>query len=353
MGAVWLVFLYFPGRSLSESESEPLWLILGWIGLVSFGIVYVTGFVVGMGGGWHTPTRPVITLFFVALGCALLTIPAIGWNSTSFLPFLMAYAAYGIGAAWHWWTVGISVIIVGIGTAITISNGAPLPWLLLGIVAMMAVVNTINIWLISRSVAADELRMDLATSEERESIARDVHDLLGHSLTVVKLKAELAARLIDRDPDAARAELAEISRITGEAITGVRSTVTGLRTHSLAEQLELTVRTLASASVSVNVEGKPTALSPVQAIPAAWILREATTNILRHAHATSVSITIKPGMLVIEDDGIGFSPNGSSDGTVPSGGNGVSGMRERAVTAGAVFTIEPVRNTGTKVSVTW
>lgn len=351
MGAVWLVFLYFPGMSLTHSSADAGWIALGWVGLVLFAITYVLGFVIGMRCEWQQPSRPVIVLFFIAIAWAALTIPAIGWDSTSFLPFLMAYAAYGIGTAWHWWSVGVSVTLVAVGSVIAYNRGSAIPWVLVGIVAMMAVVNTINTWLISRSVAADELRMDLATSEERESIARDVHDLLGHSLTVVKLKAELASRLLERDPAAARAELEEISRITGEAIAGVRSTVTGLRAHNFEQQLQLTRGTLQSAGISVTISGSLDALSPAQVIPAGWILREATTNILRHAQATRVSITIEPGVLTIEDNGVGVR-------TAP--GNGVQGMIERAAGAGA--TLEITRATpgfgadaseGTKVSMVW
>ena len=359
MGAVWLVFLIYPGMALSQSTSPDWLVVVGWVGLFSFAAAYIAGFVIGMRGGWQSPTRLVIALFFAAIGCAMLTVPAIGWGATSFLPFLMAYAAYGIGVVWHWATTFTSVALVAGNTVAALSQGTQPPWVLVGIIAMMAVVNTINVWLIGRSVADDEVRMELATSEERETIARDVHDLLGHSLTVVKLKAELASRLIDRDPQAARAELEEITRITGEAISSVRSTVTGLRTHSFDDQLRLSSHALTAAGVTVNVMGIPTALSPAQSIPAAWILREATTNILRHANASRVTITVAPGELTVIDNGAGVA---SPDEYVPEDrihdGNGVRGMRERASAAGAILSIESARpgrtaSQGTRVSVVW
>lgn len=349
MAAVWLVFLIFPGLELAQSPA-PEWLILvGWIGLGTFAIVYVTGFVVGMRGGWQRPTRTVITLFFIAIGCAALTIPAIGWNVTSFLPFLMAYAAYGIGKVWHWCATLASLLLISAHTVIALIEGAEPPWVLIGIIIMMAVVNSINSWLIERSIAADELRVELATSEERESVARDVHDLIGHSLTVVKLKAELAVRLVDHDPQAAKLELEEIARLTGETIAGVRGTVTGLKHGGFAEQLAASRTALESAGIVVTVSGSADALSPAQSLPAAWIVREATTNILRHARAQSAHISIEPGTVVVEDDGIGVQH---------TPGNGIHGMAERAAAAGAVFRVDPrlsanPENTGTRVSVVW
>lgn len=359
MAAVWLVFLIFPGLALSRSDAAPPLVFLGWVCLVAFALCYVAGFVIGMRGGWQSASRPVIGFFFAAVVCALLTVPAIAWDTASFLPFLMAYAAYGIGAAWHWVMTIVGLAVATLAIVVAFSAGVEPPWVLLGIIVMMAAVNTINIWLIGRSVAEDELRMELATSEERETIARDVHDLLGHSLTVVKLKAELASRLIDRDPDAARAELEEITRITGEAILSVRSTVTGLRTHSFDEQLRLSCHALTAAGVTVNVTGAASALSPAQSIPAAWILREATTNILRHADASRVTISVAPGELVITDNGVGVASSnaGAADGSTRDG-NGVRGMRERASAAGAILALGAARPgettaLGTRVSVVW
>lgn len=348
MGAIWLVFLFFPGRALVQSEAAPMALAVGWAGLVAFAATYLAGFIAGMRTSVGESCRLTQALFWAALACALLTVPAIGWGATSFTPFLMSYASYVLSRRWHWTVVvaGVGIVVFEVASATT--RGATPPWGLLWIVGLMAIVNTINTWLITRSVRADELRLELATSEERESVARDVHDLLGHSLTVVKLKAELAARLIDQDPAAASRELDEIVRLTTEAIAGVRSTVTGLRAEGLAEQLGASAAALRSAGITMDVRGSATALSPAQAIPAAWVLREATTNILRHAGASRVVVDLAPGTLTIEDDGAGL------DGSHPvEPGNGLRGMRERAAAAGAELALDSGALHGTKVSLTW
>ena len=368
MGAVWLVFLFYPGRALVRSEAEPWTLALGWAALVAFAATYLAGFVSGMRTPVGESGRLTQGFFWATLACALLTVPAIGWGTTSFIPFLMAYASYLMSRRWHWAVMAAGVAIMVLEVVLAASRGDTPAWSLLWIVLLMAAVNTINTWLITRSVRADELRLELATSEERESVARDVHDLLGHSLTVVKLKAELAARLIDKHPAAARRELDEIVRLTTEALAGVRGTVTGLRAEGLSEQLAASSAALASGGITMEVRGSANALSAAQSLPAAWVLREATTNILRHAGASRVIVELAPGTLSVEDDGAGL-PGAGLPGTGLTGaglpgaglpgehpvesGNGLRGMRERASAAGAELSFSSGELHGTKVSLTW
>ncbi|MDI6023359.1 histidine kinase [Leucobacter sp. UT-8R-CII-1-4] len=344
MSVVWLGFLYYPAVGLLESNAEGWAVTLGWSALVAFALCYLGGFILGMRDGWHAPSRPVIALFLADALFAALTIPALGWGATSFLPFLMAYASYVLGVVWHWVTATLSVLLTLAAVVATYLLGQRPAVMLLAVVVVMFVVNSINVWLITRSITADILRVDLATSEERESVARDVHDLIGHSLTVVKLKAELAMRLVENNPEAAKAEMSEIIRLTGEAISGVRSTVTGLRADGLAEQVSASTSALESAGITVTVVGEVTALSPAQAITTAWILREATTNVLRHARASKVEIAFAPGTARIHDNGIG---------EIAKPGNGLRGMAERAAAAGAVLHLESSAERGTEVSLTW
>lgn len=342
MAVVWMFFLIYPVLGLLASEAEPAWRILGWAATVTFAALYIVGFTLGMRGGWRRPSRTVIVLFWAIAACAVATVPAIETQALSFLPFILSYASYGLGGRWHWI---VSALGITIAVVVTVASGRVQAHLqLLIVLLVLTVVNTINTWLISRSVAADEIRVQLATSEERTSVARDVHDLLGHSLTVVKLKAELASRLIDRDPRAAKAEIDEIVRITSESIANVRSTVTELRATDLADQLAASASALETMGVRVTVTGSASALSPAQALPAAWILREATTNVLRHADASTVRIELSPGTLLVEDDGGGVHEEP---------GNGLRGMAERATAAGAALRVEPRATGGTRVSLTW
>lgn len=357
LAVVWIVFLYFPIRALQQSDAHPVLVVIGAAAMVVFTASYLAGFVLGMRAGWRQPSLIVRVFFVVAVVSALLTIPAIGWGVGSFVPFLMAYASYGFTTLWHWIMIVVGITVVSLDLVRSLVSGETPPWFLLGVVLLMSAVNTINVWLIDRSVAAEQLRITLATSTERESIARDVHDLLGHSLTVVKLKAQLAARLVDTDPEGAKRELTEIARVSGEALDGVRGTVTGVRAGDkrapLERQLGTTRDTLTSQGVEVSVTGTVDSLSPAQALPAAWILKEATTNILRHADARRVNVTLEPGTLTVEDDGVGI-PSGSPM-TGGSDTHGIRGMRERAAQAGATLSVEAAKDfpSGTRVSVVW
>src|SRR5690606_38967449 len=136
------------------------------------------------------------------------------------------------------------------------------------------------------------------------------------------------------------AELADIESLTTEAIAGVRATVAGVRSAALIEQLQSCREALRSADVNMRVEGEPAVLSPAQSLTASWILREATTNVLRHAGARTVTVRIAPGSFSVIDDGRGVSGNE---------GNGVRGMRERATTGGAALTVLAGANGGTRV----
>lgn len=347
MAVVWLVFLYYPVRALLESPAEQAWVVTAWIAVVAFVIIYVAGFVNGMsfnGGGLITPPRPVQWAAFAGLiVCAALAAPATGGTAVGFLPFIMSFASYGLTRAAHWVTIALCVAITAV--VVFAQPGGMAHLSVLAIIILLAVVNTVSTTLIIRSEQAERLGLELATSEGRETVARDVHDLVGHSLTVVSLKAQLVRRLIDSDPERAKAELADIEALTAEAIAGVRATVAGVRTAALADELDSCRAALRSADISVRVEGDEAALSPAQSLTASWILREATTNILRHARATTVTVQLAPGRFAVIDDGRGFS--GGAE------GNGLRGMRERATTGGADLAVRAGDDGGTRVELTW
>ncbi|WP_313356807.1 histidine kinase [Microbacterium sp.] len=343
MAVVWLVFLVYPVMALLRSDAAPHWISIGWFAIVAFAVLYVVGFIRGMSDGTavgDAPRSGQWVIFSALIVCALVSVPAEGGSALSFLPFIMSFASYGLTRLWHWITT-IASLAVTTATVLLAPNGRSYASVL-AIIAMVGVVNTVSTWLIIRSAQAEALGRELATSEGREAVARDVHDLIGHSLTVVRLKAQLARRLIDSDPDRAKAELEAIEELTAEAIAGVRSTVAGARIAALADQLAASREALRAADIEVRVSGEPDVLSPSQALTSGWILREATTNVLRHARASVVNVRIAPGRFEVHDDGVG---SGGRE------GNGVRGMRERAAAAGAAFAVRS--DAGTHVEVTW
>ncbi|WP_309127796.1 sensor histidine kinase [Microbacterium sp.] len=346
MAVVWLVFLFYPVLALLRSTAEQAWVVTGWVALAAFVVIYVAGFVNGMsfgGGGLTTPPKPVQWAAFGGLMvCAALAVPAAGGSALSFLPFIMSFASYGLTRLAHWVTVSVCVAITAM---IVFAVPGGMSYLsVLAIIVMLGVVNTVSTTLIIRSDEAERLGLELATSEGREAVARDVHDLVGHSLTVVSLKAQLVRRLIDSDPERAKSELADIEALTAEAIAGVRATVADVRTAALADELASCRRALHAADITMRVQGEEAALSPAQSLTASWILREATTNVLRHAEASTVTVRIAPGGFAVIDDGRGL---------IGSEGNGVRGMRERANAGGAELAVVAAEGGGTRVEVTW
>lgn len=179
---------------------------------------------------------------------------------------------------------------------------------------------------------------DLRVREERNRMARDLHDILGHSLTVITVKAELANRLIDVDLDRARAELADLETLSRSALADVRRAVEGYREISLAGELARARESLAAAGIKAELPNTVDEVPEDLREPFAWAVREAVTNAIRHSGASTCRITVSPQAVVISDDGRGMAATGS--------GNGLRGLRERAAAAGAVLITRSARPHG-------
>ena len=172
----------------------------------------------------------------------------------------------------------------------------------------------------------------LATIAERERISRDLHDLLGHSLSLIALKAELARKPAHRDADACASEVADIERSARQALAEVRGAVSGYRESGLAHALASARASLAAADVAFEEQVERFALAPAAENVVALALREAVTNVVRHAGAKRCSLSLAQehgvAVLRIADDGRARS---SAD---LKQGNGLTGMRERVASVG-------------------
>jgi two-component system sensor histidine kinase DesK len=184
----------------------------------------------------------------------------------------------------------------------------------------------------------------LAKVAERERIARDLHDVLGHTLSVIILKSELAARLIDRDPERAKVEMRDVEETSRAALAEVRSTIRGYRVHSLETELAQAKASLETAGVAVTTTRAELALSPAQDGVVALVVREAVTNVLRHAHARTCCLRLAPVngncRLEVQDDGCGG---------LQIEGHGIRGMRERIEALGG--TLQRDTSAGTKLTI--
>jgi two-component system sensor histidine kinase DesK len=215
---------------------------------------------------------------------------------------------------------------------------------------LATVVGAGNIYFAQRNRANERLRKaneeigHLAKVAERERIARDLHDVLGHTLSVIILKSELAGKLIDHDPKRAKAEMADVEQTSRAALADVRSTIRGYRAHSLEAELKQAKATLETAGVTVRSESEEVRLTAAQESVVALVVREAVTNVVRHAHARNCHLRLMPVngscRIEIQDDGRG-------GGTVE--GNGLRGMRERVEALGG--TLDRENRVGTRLCI--
>lgn len=196
----------------------------------------------------------------------------------------------------------------------------------------------------------DEVRR-LAGMAERERIGRDLHDLLGHTLSVIALKSELARKLIERDPVAAREQIADVEGVARQALAQVREAVAGIRAAGLQAELASARLALLAADVRLDQRLEPVAIDAPVEQALALAVRESVTNVIRHAHAHRVEVELgvdQGGVrLSIADDGRGGAP---SDPRAARSGNGLCGMRERLAAIGGTLEVESAAASGTRLT---
>jgi two-component system sensor histidine kinase DesK len=184
-------------------------------------------------------------------------------------------------------------------------------------------------------------------------IARDLHDTLGHSLSVIALKSELARRVLADDPARASDEIADVERTAREALASVRETVSGYRQPTLAMELAGAREALRAAGIAGTVEPAPEGLPRDVDALLGWAVREGVTNVLRHSEARRASIRVlaEQGRRILEisDDGRGATESGDSSAVR---GSGLAGLRERASLLGGAVEAGDLPDRGFRLRVT-
>ncbi len=265
---------------------------------------------------------------YVIYACAFVAFCVTG--RTAVLTMLALLGMYAAECAW----LGTSWVVVLSATLIGLSVG------------LMNVVQARNLQVnVELRLSHDEVRR-LAAMAERERIGRDLHDLLGHTLSLIALKSELASRLWERDPQAARAHVREVERVAREALAQVRGAVTGMRTTGLAAELASARLLLEAAGIGFDYTLPDLRLPAALETALGLILREAATNIQRHSRASHASVhgRIKANRLLID-----IADNGRGGALVP--GNGLVGTRERIEALGGTLAIEAPPGQGTTLHI--
>jgi two-component system sensor histidine kinase DesK len=334
----WLIYLVSFVASPAATRASALEWTLTGAGLSLFLALYFRGF-------WYRDRR----ILWCAGGILLLGVlfSPVNFGGGVFFIYAAAFFAYLRPPRLAWLLIGGVVAVLGLEVWLADLE----PWVWLPAAVLSPIIGGINIHHFEVSEANARLRLAqeeverLAKTAERERIARDLHDLLGHTLSLITLKSELAGKLIERDPERAKHEIAEVERVSREALREVRSAIAGYRSEGLQAELARARLALESAGVKLEYFTAPVELEPVRETALALALREAVTNVIRHAGARVCRIALAPTegevRLEVRDDGRG--------GTAAEG-TGLAAMRERI--AGLGGTLERHGAEGTSLVIT-
>jgi two-component system sensor histidine kinase DesK len=327
--ALGLLFLIGPIADLANEPLSDLRKALILLGTAAFCVVYML--LVGPSPlGWQCGGirfyGPLAAL--PAIGVILLAAGAPASYAALFIYFVAA-AAVRMSVRHAVAVIALTVIAMGIGCLIEGVDTDTTASLLITVIAIGAMMAAFG-----RKIAANrelqearEELAELAVAEERLRIARDLHDLLGHSLSVIALKSELASRLMERDAAAAARELDDIQSVTRNALAEVREAVQGYRRQGLADALERADAALRAAGIECELDRSPAELPPDVESVLAWAVREGATNVVRHSGAQHCSIRVltEPTRAAVE-----VEDNGASEQVPALTGSGLAGLAERA-----------------------
>ena len=355
---IWLFFLLFPGITIGASDMTTTRKIIAIGLIVLFAVVHMVAFdeefrrEMGMEDAPSRDRAPRWFALLVAIVVATLAIG--GWAALGVVPFLVSFAMFHFP-----WRIVIAVVVASLAVTIVgpaLSGVLTDLWFFIllvgGVTAATALIRIEEQYKGERHA----FETSLAVSDERNRVARDVHDVLGHSLTAVILKAQVCDRLLQQLEDSkstgatpdpsrdqqllatARKQLAELDTVSRRALSEIRSTVGGLRSADLGDELTAARAVLADAEVGLTVVGDVSGLDAEMRTMLGWVVREGVTNIVRHARASNCRIELggaagDPAVLLrLIDDGVGLRE--AVDGTSLYG-NGLNGLRERVASHGA------------------
>jgi two-component system sensor histidine kinase DesK len=332
------IFLIYLGYALPELWSHHGWplRVVGGLLLAAFVGVYLGLLPVAAFGSRPEWGRPVIGAMVAIAVVYLLVIGGGGIVMATYLAIalvLVLPTRYSVPLVL---AVSVAVVVlpqyVAAWDVVGLQFGVGVPTLLVAM-AMYGMRNNVR-----STTALYQARREvehLAAEQERLRIARDLHDLLGHALTTVTVKAELAARLAPLDPDRAAREMTEVAELARQGLADVRATVSGYREVSLISELASAREVLTAAGMTAvfpaAVEDVPLAARELFG----WAVREGITNAVRHSRADRVEVRLTPTSIEIIDDGR------AAAGAVPPAGNGLTGLGERVEAVGGRLTSGP------------
>jgi two-component system sensor histidine kinase DesK len=332
---IWLIYTVFFFAEPLQNGSRRGWLFLAGV-YVCFVAIYVLLIWVR-----SLRVRKLLLLAMAIMGAAYYPMnPGAGGSIFIYVASLVPYVTTSLAVASA--TIVAATLVTGTEAWLVHLN----PWAMASMCILTATIGAGNLVGAVRKAANQRLLLaqeqigHLAKLAERERIARDMHDVLGHTLSVVVLKSELAGKLIGTDKERARQEIAEVEQISRQALSEVREAIRGYRTEGIAAEIASARRTLDAAGVSLEWQPQSVKLDPAHESVLSLVLREAVTNILRHAGATRCRLELaadgRETRMTLHDNGRGAGEYI---------GNGVRGMRERIEALGGRLRIDSRQGT--------
>ena len=334
-----LVFLIYPVRAVLTSDPTPARVSLALVGAALFAGVFL--WLMWMQEPlWSASAEPSEVRKRRAT-IAFLAVLALALNLALGSEWRVLFFHVNVAAGIMLLTRDAYVAIVGLATTtLTLGFVSGMAWLALPTTAigLWATAFVRQVAAVAELKSAREELARLAVSEERLRFARDLHDLLGHSLSLITLKSELAGRLLPAAPEKAATEIHDIEGVARQALREVREAVAGYRRPTLDEELAGASEMLEAAGISCRIENQTGVLPKAVDAVLAWAVREGTTNVIRHSRAKHCRIVLarenEEIYAEITDDGGGYQKVSGED-----SGSGLSGLAERVATfAGRVET---------------
>jgi two-component system sensor histidine kinase DesK len=349
--AIWLVYMIQPLHEAWRNPN-PVARVVSTTAIVLFAVIYLTYFVV-MRSLRRLQRRATRLVRWgglaVMIALVIVTAPGVGESALGMFVYVAVSAFFMIPARFA------AVLVAALMLASVVVPQVVPGWHPQYGLTFSIFVSSVAVWgvvqIIDRNVqlaAAHEEIARLAINDERNRFARDLHDILGHTLTVVTVKAELAGRLVRLSPERAEAEIADLERLSRQALHDVRAAVAGYRDVTLATELAGARSALSAAAIQADLPRGVDDVPEDRQELFGWVVREGVTNVVRHSGAKRCQIRITANQIEVIDDGRGptakDTPDTDQDGPVWGAGSdrpghGLAGLRERAEAAGGSLTV--------------
>ena len=321
---LWLVYLGQTVHGVSVHSAGAA-AVVGYAIIVVFAFCYLFT----LNQSWDGSHSRSFWISFTAIIVLALVAPFFANEDAS---AMLVYIAVVLVAAFRkqsvWLVGGLTIIAVAVPALIPSWDAGP-DWNMAITLPLVTVAMWAFFGILQSNVELTKARAEvarLAAENERSRIARDLHDLLGHSLTTITVKAELAKHLSDRDPARAAAEIAEVEALSRRTLSEVRAAVSGYREVTLSGELATGRQVLRAAGFVAELPKAVDDVDPNYEELFGWVVREGITNVVRHSRGTTCTITVGRNWLTIADDGTGVE--------TASPGSGLTGLSERVAAAG-------------------